>query len=134
MNIEQCLSLKFDIEKYSLEAEEKQELSLLFKANSFRKVVKEKQGILLNIFIEYIMFLINERISNFNFVITEAFSLATDVDNIEKFLLLRITVISLFTVRRLVIVDSWLWWILSLVIKIWHWFSVSVQFLMLHFL
>ena len=108
MNIEQCLSLKFDIEKYSLEAEEKQELSLLFKANSFRKVVKEKQGILLNIFIEYIMFLINERISNFNFVITEAFSLATDVDNIEKFLLLRITVISLFTVRRLVIVDSWL--------------------------
>ena len=34
------------IEKNSLEAEEKQELTLLCKANSFRKAVKKKQGIL----------------------------------------------------------------------------------------
>ena len=49
MNIDQCIvslkpdvSLKSDIEKYSLEAEEKQDLTFLFKANSFQKVVKEK--------------------------------------------------------------------------------------------
>ena len=47
LNIEQCIvSLKSDIENYSLEAEEKQDLTLLSKANSFRKAVKEKQGIL----------------------------------------------------------------------------------------
>ena len=47
MKIEQCIvSLKSDIEKYSLEAEEKQDLTWLSKANSFRKAVKEKQGIL----------------------------------------------------------------------------------------
>ena len=47
LNIEQCIvSLKSDIENYSLEAEEKQDLTLLSKANSFRKAVKERQGIL----------------------------------------------------------------------------------------
>ena len=36
LNMEQCIvSLKSDIEKYSLEAEEKQDLTLLPKANSF---------------------------------------------------------------------------------------------------
>ena len=47
LNVEQCItSLKSDVEKYSLEAEEKQDLTLLTKANSFRKTIKDKQGVL----------------------------------------------------------------------------------------
>ena len=45
MNIKQWIvSLKSDIEKYSLEAEEKQGLTLLFKANSFPKAVKDSKA------------------------------------------------------------------------------------------
>ena len=44
MNIKQCIvSLKSDIEKYSLEAEEEQDLTSLFKANSFPKAVKDSK-------------------------------------------------------------------------------------------
>ena len=44
MNIKQCIvSLKSDIEKYSLEAEEKQDLTSLFKANSFPKAVEDSK-------------------------------------------------------------------------------------------
>ena len=47
LNVEQCItSLKSDVEKYSLEAEEKQDLTLLTNANSFRKTIKDKQGVL----------------------------------------------------------------------------------------
>ena len=82
------------------------------------------------LFIEYTRFLKNEWISNFNFVIIEAFIFATDVDNIEKFLLLKITVIHLFTIKSFLIHDYGEY---CLVIKIWHWFSISVEFLMLYF-
>ena len=47
LNVEKCIvSLKSTIEKYSLKSEEKQDLTLLSKANSFRKAVKEKQDVL----------------------------------------------------------------------------------------
>ena len=46
LNLEQCISsLKSDVKKYGLEAEEKQDLTLLSKANSFRKTIKDKQGV-----------------------------------------------------------------------------------------
>ena len=47
LNIKQCIvSFKSNIEKYSLEAKEKQGLILLSKAISFRKAVAERQDIL----------------------------------------------------------------------------------------
>ena len=47
--VETCITtLEFDIEKYSIEAEEKGDLSLLTKANSFRATVKEKQALIAN--------------------------------------------------------------------------------------
>ena len=46
LDVEQCiLSLKTGIEKYSIHAEKKQDMSLLTKANSFRKMVIEKENI-----------------------------------------------------------------------------------------
>ena len=57
------------------------------------------------LFMGYNRFFINEWISNFNFVITEAFSFATNKDNIEKFLLLQTTAIHLFTIRRFLILE-----------------------------
>ena len=47
--VETCITtLEFDIEKYSIEAEEKGDLSLLTKANSFRATVKEKEALIAN--------------------------------------------------------------------------------------
>ena len=45
LNVEQCIaSLKSDVEKYSLEEEEKQDLTLLSKANSFGKQLKTRKA------------------------------------------------------------------------------------------
>jgi hypothetical protein len=45
--VQKCISsLKIDIDKYSVKAEEKQDLALLTKANSFRKSVVEKEDLL----------------------------------------------------------------------------------------
>jgi hypothetical protein len=43
--VEKCiLTLESDIEKYSIDARKKQDMTLLTKANSFRKTVVEKKG------------------------------------------------------------------------------------------
>ena len=48
--VESCIeTLQIDIEKYSIAAEEKGDLSLLTKANSFRATVKEKKELILNL-------------------------------------------------------------------------------------
>ena len=129
MNIGQCLvSLKSNIENIIWEQKKNKTLTLLSKANSCRKAVKEKQGILetltqatkklqkelwtdtvdvfmlWKLFNECIRFLINEWINNLNFVITAAFSFATELDNIEKFLLFQISNSFIYNWE---ILDSW---------------------------